>query len=393
MDFDLPPEIQELQAKVRDFVRRELIPIEMEINHNERVEPDILRPFQEKVKALGLWQVDVPKEFGGLGLTQVAKCVIEEEISQSKAMPYRLSALMGPPVGPILYRCNEEQKERFLKPVLRGEKRICFAQTEPDAGSDPAGMRTRAVRDGDHYVITGTKRFITGSIDADAAQVICVTDPEKGANGGISCIIVDMKAPGVKLVKAWQNMMDDPVGEIVFDGARVPVTDRIGEEGEGFKLAQEWLTRARIKQAAKALGIAQRCYDMSIDYAETRITGGVPLAQRQAVQLMIADCAMEIRSLRLMIYDVAWRSDLKQDIRNEAYMVKIMGLETVTRVIDRAIEIHGGIGLSKKLPLEYWYRQVRSSRIADGATEVLRWVLARNLARARKPKAKPNEAA
>ncbi|HZU05570.1 MAG TPA: acyl-CoA dehydrogenase family protein [Chloroflexota bacterium] len=384
MDFELPRELRMLQNLVRKFVEQELIPIEMQVNHEEEVPEEVLRPLQEKAKQLGLWLLDVPKEYGGQGLGLLARCVVQEELSKTKALPFRHNELFGPVVGPILYYCNEEQKQRFLYPVLRGELRVCFAQTEPDSGADPASMRTRAVRDGDYYILNGTKRFITGAGEADYAQVVCVTDPEKRARGGISVLMVDLKSPGVRLVRQWPTMMGDKPWEISFDNVRVPVENRIGEEGQGFALAQRWLTVGRVQgHGARCVGIAQRALEMAMDYARQRVTFGQPLSERQAIQFMIADSAIEIDAARLMVYRTAWMYDQGMDTRNESYMTKIFCTEMASRVVDRAIQIHGGVGLTKELPLEYWYRQLRSIRITEGATEVLRWRLARNLLRAR----------
>jgi acyl-CoA dehydrogenase len=384
LDFDLPREVRMLQAMVRKFVQQELLPIEMQVPEGEETPPDILRPLQEKARSLGLWLLDVPKEHGGAGLSLLARCVINEELYQSRALPWRQHELFGPVLGPVLHFCNEEQKERFLFPVIQGRIRIAFAQTEPDAGSDPAGMRTRAARDGNEYVLNGAKRFITGAGRADFVQVVCVTDPEKRARGGISVLIVDMKAPGVKLVRQWQTMMGDAPWEISFDDVRVPVANRIGEEGQGFELGQKFLTVGRVRNhGARSVGVAQRAMEMAMDYARQRVTFGQPLSERQAVQFMIADSAIDIRAARLLVYDTAWRYDQGQDVRNESYMTKVFCTEMASRVVDRAMQIHGGVGLTKELPLEYWYRQLRSNRITEGPVEVLRWRMARNLFRAR----------
>lgn len=384
MDFDLPPELIELRDKVRGFVREELIPIEMQVNQNEVVPDSFLHPLQDKVKKLGLWQIEVPREHGGLGMGLLERCIVQEEISKTKALPFRHNELFGPVVGPILYECNDEQKQRFLYPVINGQLKVCFAQTEPDSGADPASMKTFAVRDGDHYLLEGSKRFITGAGEADYAQVICLTDREKRARGGMSCLMVDMKSPGVVLARKWPTMMGDEPWEIHFENVRVPVENRIGEEGRGFELGQKWLSVGRVKgHGARCVGIAERALEMAMDYASQRVTFGQPLTEHQAVQFMIADSAMELRAARLMVYESAWRYDQGQDTRNDSYMTKVFCTEMASRVVDRAIQIHGAAGLRKDLPLEYWYRQLRSIRITEGATEVLRWRLARNLIRQR----------
>ena len=388
MDFNLPEELQMLKETMRRFVDRELIPLEREYRpEGEEMPERLLKPLQEKVRALGLWMLDVPQEYGGAGLDLLSRCVIQEEIARTTLLPFRHNPLFGPEVRPVLFHCNEEQKRRFLQPVLRGEMKVCFAQTEPDAGSDPAGMRTRAVRDGDTFVLNGTKRFITGAGHADYGQVMAVTDPEKRARGGITCFMVDMKAPGVILERQWPTMMGDAPWQIAFDNVRVPAANVIGEVGHGFSLAQQWIQVGRIKgHGARPLGIAQRALDMMIDYAHNRVTFGQLLADRQAVQFMVANSATELHAARLMVYECAWRSDRGEDVRNLSYMVKITCTEMASRVVDRAIQIHGGVGLTKDLPLEWWYRQLRSIRITEGATEVLTWRLAQNLMKAGRPK-------
>ncbi len=383
MDFELPEELQLIKKTVRDFIDREVIPLEREYRPESEDMPEhLLKPLQEKTKTMGFWQLDVPQEYGGAGLDLLTRCVIMEEVGRTVALPFRTNELFGHEVKPVLFHCNEEQKERFLFPVLRGEKKICFAQTEPDAGSDPASMRTRAIRDGDDFILNGTKRFITGAGNSDYAQLMAVTDLEKRARGGITCFMVDMKSSGVTLERQWPTMMGDAPWEIVFENVRVPAANVIGEVGQGFSLAQKWIQEGRIRgHGAWPLGIAQRALDMMIDYAHDRVTFGRPLAERQAIQFMVADSAMELHAARLLVYECAWRHDRGEDVRNLSYMVKITCVEMASRVVDRAIQVHGGVGLTKDLPLEWWYRQVRSIRITEGATEVLRWRLARNLMR------------
>ena len=386
MDFNLPEELQVLKDTVRKFVDRELIPLERECRpEGEDMPEKFIKPLQEKAKAIGLWMLDVPPEYGGAGLDLLSRCVIMEEVARTIALPFRYAPIFGPEVRPVLFYCNDEQKERFLFPVIRGEKRVCFAQTEPDAGSDPAAMRTRAIKEGDHYILNGTKRFITSAAQSDYAQVMAVTDPEKRARGGITCFIVDMKSPGVKLERVWPTMMGDTPGEIVFENARVPAANIIGGVGQGFSIAQKWIQEGRIRgHGARPVGIAQRALDMMIEYSKNRVTFGQPLSNRQAIQYMIADSAMELHACRLMVYECAWRNDRGEDVRHLSYMTKIMCAEMVGRVVDRSIQVHGGVGLTRDLPLEWWYRQVRSIRITEGTPEVLRWRLGEHLIKSHK---------
>ncbi len=379
MDFDLPEELQMLKDTLRKFVDKELIPIEMHTIENMELKPDIRQRLEKKTKDMGLWMFDVPEEYGGGGLGSLAQVLVWEELSRTVALPSRGQGIFGPEVRPILYALNPDQKKRFMDPVLRGEKKLCFMQTEPDAGSDPASMKTRAVRQGDHYIINGTKRFITGAGDADIGQLMAVTDPAKGAHGGISCFMVDMKTPGLTLVTRYKTMMGEEPWHITFDDMKVPAENLVGKEGEGFKLAQKWLGIGRLKHGARALGVAERCIEMGASYSKQRITFGKPLSERQGITFKLADSYVELHAARLMVYQAAWKNDQKKDIRNEAYMAKLFADEMSFRVVDRVLQIHGGIGLTLDLPLAKWFVDQRSRMITEGASEVMRMVIAREV--------------
>jgi acyl-CoA dehydrogenase len=379
MDFDLPEELQMLKDTVRKFVDKELIPIEMHTIENMELKPDIRERLEKKTKDMGLWMFDVPEEYGGGGLGSLAQVLVWEELSRTVALPSRGQGIFGPEVRPILYALNPDQKKRFMDPVLRGEKKLCFMQTEPDAGSDPASMKTRAVRQGDHYIINGTKRFITGAGEADVGQLMAVTDPAKGAHGGISCFMVDMKTPGLTLVTRYKTMMGEEPWHITFDDMKVPAENLVGKEGEGFKLAQKWLGIGRLKHGARALGVAERCIEVGASYSKQRITFGKPLSERQGITFKLADSYVELHAARLMVYQAAWKNDQKKDIRNEAYMAKLFADEMSFRVVDRVLQIHGGIGLTLDLPLAKWFVDQRSRMITEGASEVMRMVIAREV--------------
>ncbi len=381
MNFELPEELRLLKDNVRRFVDRELIPVEREVCDGNKIKPEMREMLEDKARALGLWLYDVPEEYGGQGLGLLAKTVVWAELGRTIALPTRNASIFGPVVSPILYFLDDAQKERYLLPVIRGEKKACFAQTEPDAGGDPGAMRTTAVRDGDVYVINGTKRFITGADEADFAQVFAATDRDKGSRGGISGFLVDMDTPGVKLLRAQEMMIDDRPWEIALEDVRVPVENRIGEEGEGFKFAQNWISSGRIRHGARGMGVIERCLELGASYAKQRITFGKPLAERQAVQWMLVDMHTELHQLTLMVRHAAWKADRGEDIRYDAYMCKIFGDTKSYEAADRCMQIHGGIVLTTDLPIERMWRDQRSFIITEGPTEILKMALARHVLR------------
>jgi acyl-CoA dehydrogenase len=379
MDFNLPEELQLLKDTLRKFVDNELIPIEMQSIENMELKPEIRERLEKKTKEMGLWMFDVPEEHGGAGLGSLAQVLVWEQMCRTIALPSRGRGIFGPEIRPILYALNDEQKRRFLAPILKGEKELCFMQTEPDAGSDPGSMKTRAVRHGDYYIVNGTKRFITGADKADFGQLMAVTDPAKGSHGGISCFMVDMKSPGLKVTAKYKTMMGEEPCEIVCEDMKVPAENLVGKEGEGFRLAQKWLGIGRLKHGARALGVAERCIEMGSRYAKQRVTFGKPLSERQGITFKLADSYVELHAARLMVYQAAWKNDQHEDIRTEAYMAKMFADEMSFRVVDRVLQIHGGIGLTLDLPLAKWFVDQRSRMITEGASEVMRMVIAREV--------------
>lgn len=372
----LSAELQEFKHGLRRFVDRELIPLE-----GEALSGEAKSNLQDKAKSAGLWMVDVPEDLGGQGLTLLAMSVFWHEISRTITVPARDYSIFGPSVGPILLGLSGEQREKYLYPVLKGEKTACFAQTEPDAGSDPSSLRTKAVRSGDGYILNGTKRFITGAKDADFAQVIALTDPEKKARGGMSCFLVDMNSPGLSLGATQQTMMGDRPSEIVFEDVAVPVENLVGDEGNGFRVAQSWINQGRIRHGARACGVAERCLEITMDYIKQRSTFGEPLSHRQGVQWILADCHTELHATGLMVQDAARKLDDNEQARAETYMVKIFGDEMGFRVADRCMQLNGGMGLTTDLPIEKFWRDQRSFMITEGPSEVLRTALAEHLLR------------
>ncbi len=382
MDFKLPEELQMLQQSLRRYVDNEMIPYERETLEGNELKPEWRAKFQDGMKKLGLWMMDVPEEHGGPGLSLLAKSIVWQELGRTIALPAREDGITGPQVRHILFQLQGEMREKYLLPTLRGEKRGCFAQTEPDAGSDPGGMRTTAVLDGDHYVINGVKRFITGAGKSDFMQLMAATDRAKGSRGGISCFIVDMNTPGVKLTAQYETMMGDKPWEIVLDNVRVPVSHRVGEEGKGFGLAQKWLGAGRVKHGSRALGVAERALEMAVKYSYQRSTFGKPLAERQGIQWQLTDIWMNLDVATLLVRRAASLIDDGQEARVEAYHCKYFSDEMAFAAIDRCLQIHGGIGLTTDLPIERMWRQQRSYRITEGASEVMRTVIARHVMKA-----------
>ena len=381
MDYQLPEELRMLQETVRRFVDRELIPIEQDSMDGPKLKAEVQESLEEKAKAIGLWLFDVPEEYGGQGLGLLARSIVWTELARTIALPTRNVNIFGPIVSPILYYLNEEQKKRYLFPVLEGKLKHCFAQTEPEAGGDPGGMRTTAVRDGAYYVINGMKRFITGAAEADFAQVIAATDREKGSRGGISAFLVDMNSPGVKLLRAQETMMNDRPWEIAFEDVRVPAENMIGGEGDGFKYAQNWISAGRIRHGARGIGVIERCLELGATYAKQRETFGRKLAERQSVQWMLVDSYADLHMLRLMVHTAAAKHDAGEDIRYDAYMCKYLGDTKSFEAADRCMQIYGGMGLTTDLPIERMWRDQRSFIITEGPTEIMKMALARHVVR------------
>jgi acyl-CoA dehydrogenase len=377
MDVELPAEIQILQETMRKFVDRELIPIETRARGEGELKPEFRTALEKKAKDLGYWLLDAPVEAGGQGLSLLALAVVWQELARTTALPPRGPGIFGPDVRSILLSLNPEQKERYLYPVLRGEKSTCFAQTEPDAGSDPGAMRTTAVRNGEHYVINGSKRFILHARKADFVQLVAATDRDKGSHGGLSVFLVDMDTPGVTLSGKTKTMMGEVTDEISFNDVKVPIKNRVGKEGDGMELAQAWISVSRVYQAARGLGVASRCLDLMTRYAKQRVTFGRPLASRQAVQFMVADLHTQYTAGQLLTYRTAARIDKGIAARQEPMMIKIFCTELGFHAADRCMQLYGGMGLSTEMPIEQMWRDARSFMITGGPVEVMRSALAR----------------
>jgi acyl-CoA dehydrogenase len=379
VEIDLSDEMRMLRDMVRRFVNDELIPIEGKSLDGQKLKPEIEQHLIARCKELGLWQIDVPQELGGQGLGVLGRSVVWSELGRTVALPTRTVRILGPDIRAPLYALTGEMRERYLMPSVRGEREGCFAQTEPDAGSDPGAMRTTAVRDGDHYVINGVKRFISGADQADFVLLMAATDRSKGSRGGISCFVVDMDTPGVKLTTCFQTLTGETPWEIVFDNVRVPASHLIGKEGGGFGLGQKWLGAGRIKQGARALGATRRCLELASSYAKQRTTFGQPLSSRQSIQWRLVDTYVALEAATLLVFRAAARLDRGEDDRNEAYLVKLFCTEMAWQAADMCLQVHGGIGLTTDLPVERLWRDQRSHMITEGTPEIMRMALARHV--------------
>ncbi|MDA5108362.1 acyl-CoA dehydrogenase family protein [Brevibacillus thermoruber] len=377
MDFTLTDEQKMVQRTVREFVQKEVMPLEQQVLRNERegrpgITREEIRALQLKAKELGFWGINTPEEYGGANLGPIMTALITMELGRT-FVPFTF----GGSADNILYYCNEEQKQRYLIPVINGERRSCFALTEPGAGSDARNIKMSAVKDGDHWVLNGEKVFITNGNEADFAMVFAVTDKEKGADGGVTCFLVDRDM-------GWRSEYIHTMGEwgpasLIFENVRVPEENILGEPGKGFALGMKWIGQGRWMIPARAIGAAERLLQMGIDYAKTRVTFGEPIAERQAIQWMIADSAVEIEAAKWIVLRAAWMAEKGLDARHQSSMAKLFGANMGNRVVDRVLQIHGGMGYTKELPIERWYREARLWRIYEGTDEIQRRTIARNL--------------
>ena len=390
MDFE-PDEQQRMIAQtVRSFVQKEMIPLESQYATDDGLSPDAMGMLQQKVKDIGFWAIDVPVEHGGGGQNNVGTTLVNIEILQCLFpfyQPQRVFGIGGTGVSGIghpLWSATEEQKEKYLYPMLRGEKESCLALTEPDHGSDASRLETRAVRDGDNYIINGRKTFISFAERSDICMVIASSDPSKGAKG-MDAIIVEKGTPGYTIVRQIPTLGTFAPCELLFEDVVVPVTNRIGEPGKGLEIAMKWIDAERILAGAYCVGRGRRLLDMMPDYAERRVTFGEPLINRQAVQFMLADSAMEIHTIRWATLHTAWKADRGEDTRTEENLVKAMAGEAGNRTADRAIQLRCAEGVTKDLPIERIYREARVFRIWDGASEIQRIQMVKGMRKGWRP--------
>jgi butyryl-CoA dehydrogenase len=374
VDLDLTEEQNLLQKSVRDFAEAEVKPHAKEIDESGRFPRDNFK----KAAELGLTGVAVPDDSGGAGMDHVSYAIVIEEISRVCASTgVILSVQNSLYCDPILRFGTDEQKQKFLVPFARGEKIGCYALTEPQAGSNAAALTTKAVRKGDTYVINGTKAWITNGGAADAAIVYVNTQPEK-AEKGITALVVEKGTPGFAVGKEEKKLGINATActELSFTDCEVPIGNRIGNEGEGYKVALSTLDGGRIGIAAQATGIAQGAFEAALSYAQQRQAFGHPISDFQAIQFMLADMATEIDAARLLTRRAAWKQDSGARFTMEASIAKLFASEMSTRVTHKAIQIHGGYGYSREYPVERNYRDARITEIYEGTSEIQRLVIA-----------------
>jgi acyl-CoA dehydrogenase len=391
IDFEVPPETKAIRETVRTFVQEHCIPAEAELEHREY--EDVLAELRSKARAQGLWCPFIPEEHGGMGLRPLANALVQMELGESF-----LGALALNTQGPddatmltLLEHGTDFQKEKFLKPLLEGQKRICYSMTEKAAGADATGMQTRAMLEGDHWVLNGEKWFSSSASVADIAVVMAKTDPDAPRHEQHSTFIVELPNPGYEIVRNIETMtphteiglkLGGSHSEILIKDLVVPRENLLGGQGKGFDMGQHRLAYGRLRHGMHNVAMAQRALDMAAKHVIGRSTFGTRLADRQGVQWMLADCASELYMARLMLLHIAYKAEQGMDMRQENSIAKVFLAHMVHKVVDTALQLHGALGYSQDTPLARWYTSIRSQRLVDGPDEVHRWRVGRNVIKA-----------
>lgn len=382
MKLEMTQEQTLITGMVRKFVREEIVPLELNLDPDaDELDPADRDRLIEKTRAMGLYGLGIPAEYGGPDIDLMTSTLIAIEMSQHRA------GLYAPCYGTFggaglaqLFEATDEQKEQYLFPTLRGEKRGFFGLSEPSGGSDPArAIQTKAERDGDDWIINGGKLWISGADKADYGLVFARTDKDKGRNG-VTCFIVDTDNPGFHVRRVVHTLRSAHYAtELQFEDMRIPHANILGEVNKGFAIASHRLTRQRIPYAAGCLGVAIKAQEMALEYVPQRETFGAPLSSRQAIQWMLVDNEIDIKQATWITLEAAAKADNGEGFRKEAAMAKLVATEAGGRVVDRCMQMFGGLGVAKDLPLERWFREMRIRRIGEGPSEVQRHVIAREL--------------
>ncbi len=379
MDFGLTHEQQMVVDTVRGFVESELYPLEAEIERTGQVPAEIGHDVQRKIIELGFYAPNIPQAFGGGGLDHVTMTLLERELGRPSMA---LSVWWGRPSN-ILCACNAEQRERYLIPSVRGDKIDALAMTEPDAGSDVRGMKCHARRDGGDWVINGTKHFISHADIADFVIVFVATGEDTGGRKRISCFLVDRGTPGFTIRRGYRSVSHRGYHNCIldFDDCRLPSGQMLGEEGQGFAIANTWLHATRLTVAAMCVGRARRAFDLALSHAAQRHQFGQPIGRFQGVSFKLADMITEIDAADWLTLAAAWRLDQALSADRQISQAKLYASEMLARVTDETLQIHGGMGLMDDLAVERFWRDARVERIWDGTSEVQRHIIARDLLR------------
>ena len=382
MDLSLTQEQQMIIGLVRRFVREEILPLELKLDPDaDALDAADRDRLISKTKEMGLYGLDIPPEYGGPDIDLVTRTLIAVEMSQHRAGLYApCYGVFGGAGLAQLFEATEEQKDKYLYPTLRGEKRGFFGLSEPSGGSDPArAIQTKAVRDGDNWIINGSKLWISGADRADFGLVFARTDSSKGRNG-VTCFIVDTDTPGFHVRRIVHTLRSAHYAtELQFENMVVPERNILGELNKGFAIANDRLTRQRIPYAAGCIGVAIKAQEMALEYVPQRETFGAPLSSRQAIQWMLVDNDIDIKQSLWIVLEAAEKAQRGDPFRKEAAMAKLVATEAGGRVVDRCMQMFGGLGVAKDLPLERWFREMRIRRIGEGPSEVQRHVIAREL--------------
>lgn len=385
MDFELPSEIKELRRSLRDFIEREVRPLEEEHidPESDEVPLELWQRVRRRSAELGFYAADFPEEFGGAGLPQVGMVALREEAARTGL---RLSAgVCYGPEGPtgVLLSGTDEQKKKYLMPLITAEKSMAFALTEPEAGSDAQNIRTSAAKDNGEWVLNGTKRFITNGKHADFVLVFAANDRKLKANGGITAFLVEKGTPGLEVGRGQLGMVaGEGQVELIFDNCRVPEENVLGgpeKVGLGFYSAMQFLAMGRLSIAAMCNGIAEFALDQGLDYAKSREAFDRPIGKNQYVQGHLVDSLVELKASRLITYECAWKYDHGDQVIQESSIAKLYASEMVNRVAYRMIQVHGGIGWMRELPLERIYRLVRIFTLVEGTSEIQKYIIAKTL--------------
>lgn len=377
MDFTISEELQSMKKTVRQFVDKEVEPRAQEIEEKDAIPEIIIK----KAKEMGLFGLSIPMEYGGLGLGMLDKCLIFEELGRTHN---GFTSLVGSHNGigtmGIVMMGSEEQKSRYLPAMAKGDAIGAFALTEPNAGSDASNIKTTAVKKGDRWILNGSKHFITNGPVASTFTVMAMTDKSRKAKG-ITAFIVEKDFPGFKVgtVEKKMGLKGSYTSEIILEDCEVPAENLLGVEGQGYMNALKILANGRAGLAARVVGSCQKLIEMSVEYAKTREQFGKPIGENQAIQFMLADMLMETEATRALTLQTAWQVDQKMKVIKEAAMTKLFASETYCRVVDKAVQIHGGMGYMQDFPIERFYRDARITRIYEGTSEIQRLIIGRQM--------------